>query len=103
MNSLTDHMSGSENFNSTSGARPRQNAENDHISALLYDRQHHLPDSKTGAKTIPLNGPALEILAEIERVEGNPYVIVGTKEGTCLQDPQKPWRRVCWYERAERR
>ena len=54
----------------------------------------HLPDSKTGAKTIPLNGPALEVLANAERVEGNPYVIVGTKEGACLQDLQKPWRRV---------
>ena len=54
----------------------------------------HLPDSKTGAKTIPLNGPALEVLAKAERVEGNPYVIVGTREGACLQDLQKPWRRV---------
>ena len=54
----------------------------------------HLPDSKTGAKTIPLNGPALEVLANAERVEGNPYVIVGSKEGACLQDLQKPWRRV---------
>ena len=54
----------------------------------------HLPDSKTGAKTIPLNGPALEVLANAERVEGNPYVIVGTREGACLQDLQKPWRRV---------
>ena len=54
----------------------------------------HLPDSKTGAKTIPLNGPALEVLANAERVEGNPYVITGAKEGACLQDLQKPWRRV---------
>lgn len=54
----------------------------------------HLPDSKTGAKTIPLNGPALEVLANAKRVEGNPYVVVGTKEGSCLQDLQKPWRRV---------
>ncbi len=35
----------------------------------------HLPDSKTGAKTIPLNRPALEVLAAAKRVEGNPYVI----------------------------
>ena len=31
-----------------------------------------LPDSKTGAKTIPFNGPALEVLANAERIEGNP-------------------------------
>ena len=54
----------------------------------------HLPDSKTGAKTIPLNGPALEILANVKRVEGNPYVIVGTSDGAHLTDLQKPWRRV---------
>ncbi len=54
----------------------------------------HLPDSKTGAKTIPLNGPALEVLAGARRVEGNPYVIVGAGEGMHLTDLQKPWRRV---------
>ena len=54
----------------------------------------HLPDSKTGAKTIPLNGPALEVLAGAKRVEGNPYVIVGAGEGMHLTDLQKPWRRV---------
>ena len=54
----------------------------------------HLPDSKTGAKTIPLNGPALEVLAGVKRVEGNVYVITGTTEGAHLTDLQKPWRRV---------
>ena len=54
----------------------------------------HLPDSKTGAKTIPLNGPALEVLAGTERIQGNPYVIAGTGEGAHLTDLQKPWRRV---------
>ena len=53
-----------------------------------------LPDSKTGAKTIPLNGPALEVLANVKRVVGNPYVIVGTGDGTHLTDLQKPWRRI---------
>ncbi len=31
-----------------------------------------LPDSKTGAKTIHLDGPALEVLANAERIKGNP-------------------------------
>ena len=53
-----------------------------------------LTDSKTGAKTIPLNGPALEVLAGTARVDGNPYVIAGTGEGAHLTDLQKPWRRV---------
>ena len=54
----------------------------------------HLRDAKTGAKTIPLNEPALEVLADAKRVEGNPYVVIGTKEGAYLTDLQKPWRRV---------
>ena len=54
----------------------------------------HLPDSKTGAKTIPLNGPALEVLAAARRVDGNPHVIVGAAESSHLTDLQKPWRRI---------
>ena len=41
----------------------------------------HLPDSMTGATMIPLNGPALEVLAGTKRVEGNPYVITGSAVG----------------------
>ncbi len=53
-----------------------------------------LPDSKTGAKTIYLNAPALEILAAIPRLQGNPYVICGNKAGAHLVNLQKPWRRI---------
>jgi len=53
-----------------------------------------LPDSKTGAKTIPLNQPALDILSEAERIKGNPYVVIGTQKGAFLTDLQKPWRRI---------
>ncbi len=53
-----------------------------------------MPVTKAGAKTIPLSGPGLEVLANAERVEGNPYVIEGTRVGVCLQDLQKPLRRV---------
>ena len=60
----------------------------------IRDDRIRLPDSKTGAKTIPLNGPALEVLAATKRVEGNPYVVTGTAEGAHLTDLQKPWRRV---------
>jgi integrase len=34
-----------------------------------------LPDSKTGAKTLHLPAPALAVLAELPRLEGNPRVI----------------------------
>ena len=39
----------------------------------------HPFDTKTGAMVIPLNGPALEVLAEVKRFESNPYIVVGTK------------------------
>ena len=53
-----------------------------------------LPDSKTGAKTVHLNAPALAVLAGIERQEGLPWVIAGAKAGTHLVNLEKPWRRI---------
>jgi integrase len=53
-----------------------------------------LPDSKTGARTIHLNAPALEILSVVERQDGNPYVIVGGKPGAHLVNLRKPWQRI---------
>ncbi|GHF22105.1 hypothetical protein GCM10017044_15260 [Kordiimonas sediminis] len=53
-----------------------------------------MPDSKTGAKKVFVGQPALDVLATIERLEGNPYVICGSKEGQYLTDFQKPWRRI---------
>lgn len=47
----------------------------------------HLPDSKTGAKKIALPAPAALILSELPRLEGNPYVIVGSREGRPLLKP----------------
>ena len=53
-----------------------------------------LPDSKTGAKIVHLGQPAVEVLEKIERVNGNPWVIVGTKPGARLTDLQPFWQRV---------
>lgn len=53
-----------------------------------------LPDSKTGAKVVHLGQPAIELLDKIERVEKNPWVIVGTKPGARLTDLQPFWQRV---------
>lgn len=58
-----------------------------------------LPDSKTGQKAIRLNDHAIKVLAALPRVARNPYVIVGSKEGSHLVNLQKPWRYV--RERAE--
>lgn len=53
-----------------------------------------LPDSKTGAKLVPLGAPALELLASLPRIEGNPYVLPGEKEGQHFVGLQKVWQRV---------
>ncbi len=52
-----------------------------------------LPDSKTGAKIVHLNAPALEVLASIDR-DGSPWVIRGAKDGAALVNLEKPWRRI---------
>jgi integrase len=53
-----------------------------------------LPDSKSGAKTVHLNAPALTVLAAIEGIEGSLWVIAGAKAGTHLVNLEKPWRRI---------
>jgi integrase len=50
-----------------------------------------LPDSKTGAKTIHLPPPALEVLAGLPRLEGNPYVLGARRSTTFIE---KPWRNI---------
>lgn len=53
-----------------------------------------LPDSKTGGKTIHLNASALNVLAGLPRLDGNPFIICGGKPGARLGDLEAPWRRV---------
>ncbi|WP_233902115.1 site-specific integrase [Paracoccus denitrificans] len=53
-----------------------------------------LPDSKTGAKLVPIGSAALEALKAIPKLENNPYVIPGRVRGQHLTDMQKPWRRL---------
>ena len=48
-------------------------------------------DSNTGAKTLHLPPPALAVLTELPRIDGNPYVIVGAKPGAALVNLEKPW------------
>jgi len=60
----------------------------------LDKRRLELPDSKTGAKFIHLNGLAMEILSAIDRDPENPHVISGGKSGQHLVNLQKPWRRI---------
>lgn len=61
-----------------------------------YVTTHHLelPDSKTGRRRIPLPREAYDILMELSRQPGNPYVILGESEHGPLNNLQKPWRRI---------
>ncbi|MCH9019104.1 MAG: site-specific integrase [Proteobacteria bacterium] len=53
-----------------------------------------LPESKTGAKVIHLNAPALEVLNGLERSEHNPWVITGREPEKPLVNLRKPWHRI---------
>jgi integrase len=53
-----------------------------------------LPDSKTGEKVIYLSAPALQLLAELPRIAGNPHVLPGERSGRHLVNIEKTWRRV---------
>jgi integrase len=76
------------------GARLREilHAKWQHVDferAILF-----LPDSKTGRKPVYLSAPALELLASLPRLEGNPHIIAGLKEGAPRADLKKPWAAV---------
>ena len=60
----------------------------------LKARELRLPDSKTGAKIVHFGKTAADVLKGIEKLEDNPYVITGKKQGSRLTDLQHPWRRV---------
>lgn len=53
-----------------------------------------LPDSKTGRKPVYLSAAALEVLAGLHRIEGNPFIIPGEKAGQPKADLKKPWAAV---------
>ena len=54
----------------------------------------HLPDSKTGAKTVHIGRPAVELLENAPVIVGNPWVITGKIEGGRLSDLQPFWQRI---------
>jgi integrase len=55
-----------------------------------------LDDSKTGRRRVDvgLNRAAIDVIAKLPRVAGNPYLIVGEKPGQHLVNIQKPWARI---------
>lgn len=47
-----------------------------------------------GAKSVPLNPQAIEILANIPRILGNPYVVPGKNPGRPITSLQDSWERI---------
>ncbi|MCY4556416.1 MAG: site-specific integrase, partial [Chloroflexi bacterium] len=58
-----------------------------------------LPDSKSGARLVPLSPAAAQVLTRLPRIKGSPWVIPGTKPGRHLPDLNHYWERV--RERAD--
>jgi integrase len=58
------------------------------------NRLIRLQESKTGQKTIYLSAPALQLLSELPRIEGNPHVFCGREDGACLVNIKDPWKRI---------
>jgi integrase len=54
-----------------------------------------LPDSKSGAKAVPLGAPALAVLKDLPAFSGNPYILPGHVKGQHLVNVDKFWRVVC--------
>lgn len=53
-----------------------------------------LPDSKTDKKVVPLGAPALDLLASLTRIEGNPYVLPSIKAEGHLVGLPKVWTKI---------
>ena len=60
----------------------------------LENNALHLPDSKTGERTVHIGAAAVECLAGIERIDDNPWIITGQLSSSHLVNPGKPWRRI---------
>ena len=60
----------------------------------LDARELRLADSKTGPRTVSLSAEATDVLAALERVPHNPWVIPGTKPGQRLSSIFEPWAKV---------
>ena len=53
-----------------------------------------LPDSKTGARAVPLPPQAVELLASLLDAHDGPWVIPGRKPGTPLRNIDEAWRMI---------
>ena len=61
-----------------------------------WDRKElRLGETKAGRPHyVPLSGPAIALLNDLPREEGNPHILPGAKKGRHLVNISKPWLRV---------
>jgi integrase len=64
------------------------------LEAQQIRLEHHKTSKKAGARIVPLCAAACELLENLPRVLGNPYVIPGAVIGESLVNLQAPWERV---------
>lgn len=58
-------------------------------------RELRLPQTKAGrTHYLPLSEPALTLLTNLPKLDGNPYIFPGLKPGAHLVNINKPWRRI---------
>ena len=53
-----------------------------------------LRDSKTGPRIVPISPAAAQILGELPRIPGNPWVVPGREAGAPLSGIFLQWRRA---------
>jgi len=76
------------------GARKREILDAQWSQVDLERGVIFLADSKTGRKPIYLSAAAQAVLAGLARIEGNPHIIPGAKNGAPRADLNKPWAAV---------
>lgn len=64
------------------------------LDAAQIRLEHHKTSKKAGARIVPLCAPACELLENLPKVLGNPYVIPGAVIGESLVALQCTWERV---------
>ena len=63
--------------------------------AVDFERGHlRFADSKTGKSVRPLGQSAAALLSTLPRIEGNPYVLPGLKQGEHLKEIKRVWYAV---------
>ena len=60
----------------------------------LEAAEFRLPDSKTGARAVPLPPQAVELLRSLLSAHDGPWVIPGRKPGTRLRNVDEAWRMI---------